>query len=96
VSISHDRSTDQPYTVFVFFLSEFITRKAAVPFPYLSFFHTEMPEIHVHKISNFSPYLTAQLVDAMSYKPDDRVSIPHGVIKFFIDIILPAALWSWG
>jgi hypothetical protein len=36
----------------------------------------------------------AQLVEAMCYNPECQgfeVSL-----EFFIDIILPAALWSWG
>jgi hypothetical protein len=33
-----------------------------------------------------------QFVEALSYKPEDRSSIPDGVIEIFIDIILPAAL----
>jgi hypothetical protein len=40
------------------------------------------------------------VVDALRYKPEgsgiDSGSIPDGVIGIFIDIILPAALWSWG
>jgi hypothetical protein len=35
-------------------------------------------------------HAVAQLVDALRYKPEGRVSL-----GFLIDIILPAALWPW-
>jgi len=60
VAVSH-----HPYSVFIFLQPKSIPGKAAVPFPYLIFFNKEMSEIHVNNISHFSPYLTAQLVDAL-------------------------------
>ena len=63
--VSHNRGSHHPYAIFIFLNSKFIARKAAVPFPYLIFFNKEMSEIHVNNISYLSPYLTAQLVDAL-------------------------------
>jgi hypothetical protein len=39
----------------------------------------------------------AQLVEALRYLAGRTVagSIPYGVIGFFIDLILSAALWPW-
>jgi hypothetical protein len=37
----------------------------------------------------------AQLVEALPYNPESRVRFPMVSLEFFIDIILPAALWSW-
>ena len=34
----------------------------------------------------------AQVVEALRYKPEGRGFITGGVVRFFIDIILPAAL----
>jgi len=41
-------------------------------------------------------HAVAQLVEALLYKPEGREFDSRFVIGFFIDIILPAALWPWG
>jgi hypothetical protein len=39
--------------------------------------------------------LVAQLVEALRYKPEGRGFDSRWSLELFIDIILPAALWSW-
>jgi hypothetical protein len=39
-------------------------------------------------------YVVAQLVEALHYKPEGRgFDSQWGIWNFFIDLILPAALW---
>jgi len=41
-------------------------------------------------------YAVAQLVEALHYKSEGRgFDSPIVSLEFFIDIILPAALWPW-
>jgi hypothetical protein len=69
-------------------------------------FHTHIrPSINIqNKRSHFQRskcniwgYAVAQLVEALRYKPEGRGFDSQWISRlgFFIDIILPAALWSW-
>ena len=49
--------------------------------------HTQM------SIYNFSSYL---VLKHCATKRKVAGSIPGGVIEIFVDVILPATLWSWG
>jgi hypothetical protein len=41
-------------------------------------------------------HAVAQLVEALRYEPErSRVRFPMVSLEFFIDTILPSALWSW-
>ena len=42
----------------------------------------------------FMGHAVAQLVEALRYKPEGRGFDSR--LEFFIDIILPVALWQWG
>jgi len=42
-------------------------------------------------------HAVVQLVEALRYKAESsRVRFPMVSLEFFIDTILPAALWTWG
>ena len=41
-------------------------------------------------------YAVAQLVEVLSYKLQSRVRFQMESLEFFIDLILPVALWPWG
>ena len=47
-------------------------------------------------VALFRGHAVAQLDEALRYTRKVAGSIPDGVIGIFINIILPAALWSWG
>jgi hypothetical protein len=55
---------------------------------------TVYPYQQIHNIHiNIWEYAVAQLVEALRYKPEGR---GFDGATFFIDIILPVALWPWG
>lgn len=54
-------------------------------------------------ISNYAAYAllclghaVVQLVEVLYYKLEGRDLIPDCAIGIFIDLILPAVLWTWG
>jgi hypothetical protein len=57
----------------------------------------ELCYIHLHCLRVWSTLLVARLVRALRYKPESsRDCSPMVSMEFFIDRILPPALWTWG
>jgi hypothetical protein len=46
-------------------------------------------------LSLFYSVFVAQLVEALRYEPESRGFDSIVLLKFFVDIILPTALWPW-
>ena len=44
---------------------------------------------------DFGTMQLVQLVGALPYNPEGRARFPMVSLEFLVDIILPAALWSW-
>ena len=51
--------------------------------------------LRINTITRHIGHPVAQLVEALRYKARSRVRFPLVLLEFFIDIILPAALWTW-
>jgi len=51
---------------------------------------------YIFRLMWIGGHAVAQLVEALRYKPEGReLRFPMVSLEFFIDIILPAALWLW-
>jgi len=59
---------------------------------------TVIDDKHLHstKLGQFLTLLSRQLFNCSTLITDVRNQIPMVSMEFFIDIILPAALWPWG
>ena len=65
----------------------------------ISLFHVNYTEKYeIHKIlsaqTNTIGHAVSRLVEVLRYKPEgSRVRLPMVSLEFFVDIIVPAALW---